>query len=1139
MTENEFIYCAFLGYSQQDNCQQRPDAPAVSRLCWGDWLHDELKAFPIPAVFAGQLNARGEMIPERIDPVFQDQEEQPGSASLSENVRRALEQSKCLIVICSPRSAQSRHVNEAVRYFKQLGRGSRILPLVIAGEPHASDGHQPGRSANEECFVPALRHPVKPDGTIDLSRRDQESIFADARRGEDKREILAHDHENGEIELEAAKIQLIAGLLGLGFNGLWGHEIKRRFAEAKLLIREARQQNQEIRNPAPEIQNEVLEAKNQTRAAQQQIQELRNQAQAAQDKILEAQQQAREALSQVAVARNQAQAADSKVLEAQQQAHEARSQLEAARHQVREAQTRFLEIQNLPQDVKSQIEEAQNKAREAQCQIEEVRNQSAKAQSEAEAARHEAREFQDKFSAAQNQVCEAQGQVQAIEIKARQTQSQLEAAQSQAQAAESKVLEAQQLARESQSQLEEAREHVRAAQDKIQELQNQSHAAQSQVQAAQTKVVEAWNQAGLAQTQVLEIQNKNQAARRLTKIFALLAVLAALAASIAWWQGKVAGQALAKAAASAVGRPDLAVSTLNQEQIKLALQKMNEPAQGEIQLRSLDELATRIPTEEISETMQAAAVILDEPQRSHFQEQLLDNWMKTNLPAAFDWSCQLTNADFRQRALEKIIPAVAADNRTNTLARLNDLKPAPSEQIYMQLFQRWAAQDPVQAIAQRQLIPGHDADARILSAILAVWVDQQPAAALNWLESQPDSETLPAGTWRATMIAGLFDNWAAKDLEAATTACQQLPDSTAKEKAWECVLSRRIVKVPESAAESVKNLPSGDYRQKAIGELCNHWVGTNAPAVLDWAQSLPSEAERVAVTNQVVINWAQNDPQAATQFASQHPELSGAVFGGIANAWFQRDFTATTNWVACLPEGTNKNAALLALVEIWSQRDPKGMAAYALGLPAGDGQTRYLSAACRQLAVRDLPGTVALLQPLSDAALRQNLLEQAARSCDLPHLNPAAKYIGAMPAGDDQQAAIKGLVSSWAPADPETALNWLISFPATNAQPELVQSIIKTWAQPEPSVVAQWLTNLPAGTASEGMVSAFLAGAVVKYPDYAAQWTQSVTDETLRQKYQIQVARQWMKTDSSAATKWIESLGLPEEIKQSLKAPLP
>ena len=163
MTDNEFKYWTFLSYSHQDNREQRPDAPDMSHRCWGNWLHDALKAFSVPPEFIGQTNSRGEIIPERIHPIFQDEHEPPEDASLSAEMRQALEQSNCLIVVCSPRSAQSPRVNEVVRYFKQLGRSRQILPIVIAGEPKARDGSQPGVSPEDECLVPALRHPVHPD----------------------------------------------------------------------------------------------------------------------------------------------------------------------------------------------------------------------------------------------------------------------------------------------------------------------------------------------------------------------------------------------------------------------------------------------------------------------------------------------------------------------------------------------------------------------------------------------------------------------------------------------------------------------------------------------------------------------------------------------------------------------------------------------------------------------------------------------------------------------------------------------------------------------------------------------------------------------------------------------------------------
>jgi tetratricopeptide (TPR) repeat protein len=79
----------------------------------------------------------------------------------------------------------------------------------VAGEPNATD--MPGRE-DEECFPPALRFHLAADGTLGSSRT--EPIAADARPGKDGR--------------LAAKLKLIAGVLGVGFDALRRREQQRR-----------------------------------------------------------------------------------------------------------------------------------------------------------------------------------------------------------------------------------------------------------------------------------------------------------------------------------------------------------------------------------------------------------------------------------------------------------------------------------------------------------------------------------------------------------------------------------------------------------------------------------------------------------------------------------------------------------------------------------------------------------------------------------------------------------------------------------------------------------------------------------------------------------------------------------------------
>jgi tetratricopeptide (TPR) repeat protein len=187
-------YRAFITYSHQD-------------ARWGSWLHKSLESYRPPKKLVGTTTARG-VIPKRLSPVFRDREELASATDLSVAINDALQSSACQIIICSPQAAKSRWVNEEILAFKRLGREDRIFCLIVGGEPHASE--LPGRE-QEECFPPALRFHLGPDGNLSNTRT--EPIAADARAGKDGK--------------TRAKLKLIAGMLGVGFDLLRRREQQR------------------------------------------------------------------------------------------------------------------------------------------------------------------------------------------------------------------------------------------------------------------------------------------------------------------------------------------------------------------------------------------------------------------------------------------------------------------------------------------------------------------------------------------------------------------------------------------------------------------------------------------------------------------------------------------------------------------------------------------------------------------------------------------------------------------------------------------------------------------------------------------------------------------------------------------------
>src|SRR5581483_11221932 len=136
--EGGFRFWAFVSYSHAD---QR----------WATWLHRNLEFYRLPRALIGRTSQDGPL-PKRLYPIFRDREELPASTDLGANIKKCLQQSRYLIVICSPSSAKSAWVNEEVRFFQSLGREDRIFSVIVAGEPNASPS-----ASTSECLPEPLR----------------------------------------------------------------------------------------------------------------------------------------------------------------------------------------------------------------------------------------------------------------------------------------------------------------------------------------------------------------------------------------------------------------------------------------------------------------------------------------------------------------------------------------------------------------------------------------------------------------------------------------------------------------------------------------------------------------------------------------------------------------------------------------------------------------------------------------------------------------------------------------------------------------------------------------------------------------------------------------------------------------------
>lgn len=163
-------YFAFISYSHKDEK-------------YAKWLWHKLEHYHLPV----SVRKSNPTLPQYIRPVFKDTSELSAGV-LPDEVNEVLYNSKYLIVICSPRAAKSKWVNNEVQTFIDMGRYDKIIPFIIDGIPFSP-------ILDEKCFTSALLNLPK------------------------EQELLAVNIN--DMGRDAAVVKVVAYMFGLKFDILW------------------------------------------------------------------------------------------------------------------------------------------------------------------------------------------------------------------------------------------------------------------------------------------------------------------------------------------------------------------------------------------------------------------------------------------------------------------------------------------------------------------------------------------------------------------------------------------------------------------------------------------------------------------------------------------------------------------------------------------------------------------------------------------------------------------------------------------------------------------------------------------------------------------------------------------------------
>ena len=185
MENKEYLYDAFISYRHLPI-----DAWAAEKV------HKTLETYRLPKKLARKLGRTGSVR------IFRDKEELVSSGDLAGELRKALECSRYLILICSSKTIESEWVMKEVQTFKNLGRQSQILILLVEGKPD---------TALPQILRVHEKQITLPDGSEIVTTEEVEPLAADI-RGKTKRER--------EKKFKSEILRIIAPVMGCSYDEL-------------------------------------------------------------------------------------------------------------------------------------------------------------------------------------------------------------------------------------------------------------------------------------------------------------------------------------------------------------------------------------------------------------------------------------------------------------------------------------------------------------------------------------------------------------------------------------------------------------------------------------------------------------------------------------------------------------------------------------------------------------------------------------------------------------------------------------------------------------------------------------------------------------------------------------------------------
>ncbi len=443
------------------------------------------------------------------------------------------------------------------------------------------------------------------------------------------------------------------------------------------------------------------------------------------------------------------------------------------------------------------------------------------------------------------------------------------------------------------------------------------------------------------------------------------------------------------------------------------------------------------------------------------------------------------------------------------------------------------------------------------------WVAVAAGAFLAGKSMQP--ATQPSST--ADQTASKLGSTSAKADEPKGSTSKATPVPVSKEDAWlNAFLGSDDTISPESMGQAVEEVMKDNdpvRSSKNFALLLEKLTNKNAEAALKMVREKSMGFESMRFLPLLGYAWGQQDPKAAlAAFDTLDGREGGWSKGQVMSGWATKN---PDEAIAYLEAEKQKRAAANP-----DENNPGGGRGGRGGRGGGDDWTmergvigaiaatnattamdyvmkmdenrrgEYVGVIAGQKMKEGAEVAASWALGLGDAGVKSQALTQVGQQYARQNLDAALTWATTVANIPEAHEAVGEIADTYAEKDPTKAYAWAQNLDVS-AQKEAMGEVFSEWAQKDPQAAAQELMRMQASAPKNEAIESFSERLARESPQDAMTWATTITDEQQRQETQLEVAREWARSNNdggkAAADQWAQSNLTGEALQQYNQPP--